>query len=101
MAEGNNHIKSYTAEDIQSYLEGRMNAAEMHALERAALEDPFLSDAIEGYKASGINALSSKAELNQELNDRLRNSPQRMAFPYWLRIVAVVAMLAATIVAIT
>lgn len=42
------HIKHYSAADIQRYLEGKMLPAEMHELERAALEDPFLADAIEG-----------------------------------------------------
>lgn len=42
---------------IQNYLSGRMNAAEMHALEREALEDPFLQDALEGYKLQqGVDA---------------------------------------------
>lgn len=39
----------YTLADIERYLQGKMNAGEMHAMEKAALEDPFLSDAIEGY----------------------------------------------------
>ncbi|MBO9561680.1 MAG: hypothetical protein J7621_02865 [Niastella sp.] len=42
------HIKHYSAADIQRYLEGGMLPAEMHELEKAALEDPFLADAIEG-----------------------------------------------------
>lgn len=45
----NNHIKTYTAQDIDRYLNRQMSAAEMHALEKAALEDPFLAEAIEGY----------------------------------------------------
>ncbi len=48
MSEYRNHIKQYTAADIQRYLDGRMNAEEMHAIEKAALDDPFLADAIEG-----------------------------------------------------
>jgi TonB family protein len=34
--------------DIERYLRGEMTAQEMHALEKAALDDPFLSDALEG-----------------------------------------------------
>ena len=49
MSEYRNHIKQYNAADIQRYLDGKMNAAEMHAIEKAALEDPFLADAIEGF----------------------------------------------------
>ncbi len=39
----------YSAKEIQHYHEGSMSSAERHALEKAALEDPFLADAIEGY----------------------------------------------------
>lgn len=41
----NNH---FSAEYIRKYLEGKLPADEMHALEKAALDDPFLADAIEG-----------------------------------------------------
>lgn len=34
--------------DIQRYLKGEMSSAEMHALEKKALNDPFLADALEG-----------------------------------------------------
>jgi hypothetical protein len=43
------HI-NYTAEDIQRYLGGKMPPLEMNALEKAALDDPFLAEAIEGYE---------------------------------------------------
>ncbi|HLT71579.1 MAG TPA: carboxypeptidase-like regulatory domain-containing protein, partial [Cyclobacteriaceae bacterium] len=34
--------------DIERYLKGEMSPAEMHALEKQALHDPFLADALEG-----------------------------------------------------
>ena len=39
----------YTAADFGRYHSGKMSAAEMHDLERAALRDPFIEDALEGY----------------------------------------------------
>lgn len=57
MSENNNHIKHYTAADIQRYLSREMPAQERHAMEKAALEDPFLAEALEGYAprpAAGI-----------------------------------------------
>lgn len=39
----------YTASDFKRYYSGEMTEREMHALEKAAMEDPFLSDALEGY----------------------------------------------------
>jgi cytoskeletal protein RodZ len=44
------HTHIYTAEDIKKYLEGKLNAAQMHAMEKAALDDLFLAEAIEGYQ---------------------------------------------------
>ena len=43
----------YSAKDIEQYLSGNMSNAEMHAIEKAALDDPLLSDAIDGYDAVG------------------------------------------------
>ncbi len=41
--------KTFTVIDFARYHAGNMDAKEMHALEKAALEDPFLADALEGY----------------------------------------------------
>ena len=34
--------------DIEKYLKGELTPAQMHALEKEALQDPFLADALEG-----------------------------------------------------
>src|SRR5688572_8592837 len=47
MISDNNHI-TYSAEDIQRYWNGQLSPQEMHAMEKAALDDPFLADAMEG-----------------------------------------------------
>lgn len=47
--------------DIQRYLRGEMSAAEQHALEKAALSDPFLAEALEG-----LSNLT-EAELTEDL----------------------------------
>lgn len=44
--------KKYNAVDLARYHSGQMSPDEMHALEKAALEDPFLADALEGYMYS-------------------------------------------------
>ena len=44
------NIINYTAADIEKYWNGKLSAVEMHALEKAAMDDPFLADALEGYK---------------------------------------------------
>ncbi|MEO6228637.1 MAG: carboxypeptidase-like regulatory domain-containing protein [Ferruginibacter sp.] len=48
MSEGKTNI-NYTAEDILNYHSGKLTAAEMHAMEKAALDDAFLAEAMEGY----------------------------------------------------
>ena len=53
MANNNKHI-NYAKADIEKYLQGKMNAAEMYALEKAALQDPFLADAIEGFEIANM-----------------------------------------------
>jgi TonB family protein len=41
----------YTAKDIEQYLAGKLSPQQMHAMEKAALDDPFLAEAMEGYEA--------------------------------------------------
>ena len=43
MDNGDNDIKLYTAEDITRYWQGQMSPQEMHAMELAAMDDPFLA----------------------------------------------------------
>ncbi|HEU5165741.1 MAG TPA: carboxypeptidase-like regulatory domain-containing protein [Chitinophagaceae bacterium] len=57
---------NYTASDIEKYWKGKLTATEMHSMEKAAMDDPFLADALEGYK----NVDLAGAELNS-LKDRL------------------------------
>lgn len=62
MAISNPHI-TYTAVDIENYLSGKLTAQEMHAIEKQALQDPFLADAIEGY--SNTNPKNTAKHLQQ------------------------------------
>jgi TonB family protein len=39
----------YTAEDIEKYLNGSLTPLQMNAMEKAALDDAFLAEAMEGY----------------------------------------------------
>ena len=40
----------YKAEDIEQYFSGKLLPEQMHAMEKAALDDPFLAEAMEGYE---------------------------------------------------
>lgn len=50
MSDKENNI-IYTTRDIEQYLAGNLSPQQMHALEKAALDDPFLAEALEGYEA--------------------------------------------------
>jgi len=60
------NIKTYTATDIEKYWKGKLGIAEMHAIEKAAMDDPLLADALEGYKNT-----SNVADDIDTLHDRL------------------------------
>lgn len=62
MADNASHI-NYSAADIQRYLHGGMTAKEMHDMEKAALKDPFLADAIDGYSDTRFE------QVNKHLNE--------------------------------
>ncbi len=62
-----NNIKNFTAADIEKYHKGLLSAKEMHYLEKAAMDDPFLADAIEGYAVAGVNNAADIAELKERL----------------------------------
>ncbi len=61
----------YSAADIQRYLQGKMSAAEMHAIEKAALDDPFLADALEGYRDVGVDMERDLEVLRAGMNEKL------------------------------
>lgn len=66
----NNNITDFTTAHIEKYWAGKLSPAEMHALEKAAMDDPFLADALEGYK----NTTTATPDLNtlkERLNKRV------------------------------
>ena len=89
---------SYTAEEIRCYLQGEMSEAEMHALEKAALDDPMLADAIEGFQASlsahGERKTMQDVEaLNRAFAARFHQTPVRR-FPWQVAAAATVIIVA-------
>lgn len=50
-----NHTYHYDFSVIEKYLKNELSASEMHELERAALRDPFLADALDGYQLSDLH----------------------------------------------
>lgn len=83
----------YTKADIEKYLQGKMSFAEMHNLELAALDDPFLSDAIEGYREANQKesqeniALIEANILNKQQSTPINSQKSKYRFNY-LRVAA-------------
>ncbi|HTF21242.1 MAG TPA: TonB family protein [Chryseolinea sp.] len=59
------------SDDIARYLSGQMSASEMHALEKKALDDPFLADALAGGESvPGDEFLADVTALNEQIAQR-------------------------------
>jgi hypothetical protein len=69
-----NNIKQFTAADIEKYHRGLLSNKERHDLEKAAMDDPFLADALEGYAAAGVNAGNDIAELKKRLFEKVEDT---------------------------
>ena len=64
--------------DIEKYLRGELSGEEMHALEREALNDPFLAEALEGIEQAGPdNFLYDLHSIRRSVHDRLRSSTRK------------------------
>jgi TonB family protein len=81
--------RNYTAEDIEKYHRGLLSPKEMNELEKAALDDPFLADALEGYGATPVNAAADISELEKKLQERITGAKvvsmvaPRSSFKWW------------------
>jgi hypothetical protein len=100
MISDNKHDITWSAEDIQRYWNGQLTPQEMHAMEKAALDDPFLADAMEGmgealrvHDAQLVNA--ELKNLHQQLEARTETkraaAPVR-SFRWWQAAAAAVIL---------
>jgi hypothetical protein len=93
-------IQPFSAGDIEKYHKGELSAREMHALEKAALDDPFLADALEGYAVPGVHMETDMADLEKRLAAKMDErkvipiTPAgKSSFP-WLRAAALIVLAA-------
>lgn len=61
----------YNIIKIQQYLAGQLSRKEMYELEREAMDDPFLADAIEGYRLQKEVNHGQLSLLQQRLSQRI------------------------------
>jgi hypothetical protein len=82
--------KTYTATDIERYHRGEMSVAEMHLLEKAALDDPMLADMLEGYRFTST-PVADLESLQNNLRQRIERDRRKGVVIFsspWLRIAA-------------
>jgi len=79
---------SYHIVRIQRYLNGELSRDEMYELEREALDDPLLQDAIDGYRLQKNVSHRQLSLLQQRLADRIAGqAKERNAFFFgWQRL---------------
>jgi hypothetical protein len=70
---GHPNKETWGAPDFERYYKGSMPASERYALEKAALDDPFLQDALDGY-AFAADPLAALENLRQQL--QVTNKPE-------------------------
>ena len=68
---------NYQLSRIYNYLHGLMSKEEMHALEREALDDPLLQEALEGYALKENVDMQALSLLQKRLQDRVAHAKDR------------------------
>lgn len=94
MPDKSSHRKpEVSAELIRQYLAGELDDKAMHALERQALDDPFLADALEGFDKYPLEQQVHLDDLQARLAARVAESRQKKVIPMYYRWAAAAAIL--------
>jgi TonB family protein len=80
--------------DIEKYFSGKLSPAEMHALERKALDDPFLAEALEGGAMLPSGDFIKDVEELQRAINRKTGTPKSSVWLWPMRIAAGLILLA-------
>jgi lysophospholipase L1-like esterase len=91
-----NNKPEISEELIRKYLAGELDDRAMHALERQALDDPFLAEALEGYGGHDPDQSAPLAELQQRLEQRVQQSRKgklRLLYYRWASAAAILVIL--------
>lgn len=87
------------SELIALYHKGKLDGESMNQLERRALDDPFLADALEGFSQVKKPSLRLKKDLRERLEKRLHKNKRRSILgqtPAWAAAAAIVLAVSAT-----
>ncbi|WP_186774149.1 TonB family protein [Chitinophaga pinensis] len=72
---------SVDPELIRKYLAGELDNKAMHALEKQAMDDPFLADALDGFAERKSDQRMHLADLNKRLELRVKGKEERKVLP--------------------
>ncbi len=100
MSDQKNDMNPYSAADIEKYWKGQLSPEAMHAMERAALEDPFLAEAMDGYRQMENNApyklTADLSELDMRLEKRIADeTPKTISINWWKPAIAALLIVTA------
>ncbi len=88
----------YTAKDIEQYFSGKLSGAQMHEMEKAALDDPFLAEAMEGYEGmKGVDWNSQLVAVRRQVAEAgsvAKVIPMHRSTGKWWKIAAAILLLA-------
>lgn len=96
-------LKSIDEEQMQAYLDGKLDEEKRFELEAALSESNFESDAVEGLKALPSNELKHSVRklnkhLSKQIDQKQKRKRARFSFPSFA-IIAVVVILLLTVLA--
>ncbi|WP_440132606.1 TonB family protein [Chitinophaga sancti] len=101
MQQQNNHIKPVAdPELIRRYLAGELDHKAMHALERQALDDPFLAEALEGFEQHAPDQRVNLADLGKRLEQRVQPAKKNVVPMYvrWAAAAAVCLLIGSSVI---
>lgn len=93
MSKNNNHIEQLTPEILRLYLAGKLNAEQMHQVEKLMLDDSFYTDALDGFDEF------SEAVLDQDLHaldnrlDEMLEESKPAIWLHWRKLAAAVILI--------
>ncbi len=96
-----NNIIQNEADQVRKYHLGQLTPTERHALELAALEDPFLAEALDGFGVDGTDHTAELNTLRAQLAARISETDDEKVIPInrssnrrWLKIAAALVLIA-------
>ncbi|RKQ49289.1 TonB family protein [Roseivirga pacifica] len=93
MSKNNNHIEQLTPEILRLYHAGKLNAEQMHQVEKLMLDDSFYTDALDGFDEF------SEAMLDQDLHaldnrlDEMLEESKPAIWLHWRKLAAAVILI--------